>query len=205
MLSPQQQRGRLRALVVRELKRFDTKRLFKQLLKQNNQYASGFLNRSISSSRFKNMVTVSSSINSETGIIDNVTVSVQIPWGRYGIKLDEEYGGAEYAEEQMIPALSSIIDWIQKKGIEARSYVTRTLKDGSDKTYEYTGFAGAKIMAYHIQQNIINENELRTRYDYSNEISFEIEQALSIAINDWVDEMVGEQLVDVYVELNELY
>ena len=205
MLSPQQQRGRLRALVVRELKRFDTKRLFKELLKQNNQYASGFLNRSISSSRFKNMVTVSSSINSETGIIDNVTVSVQIPWGRYGIKLDEEYGGAEYAEEQMIPALSSIIDWIQKKGIEARSYVTRTLKDGSDKTYEYTGFAGAKIMAYHIQQNIINENELRTRYDYSNEISFEIEQALSIAINDWVDEMVGEQLVDVYVELNELY
>jgi len=205
MLSPQQQRGRLRALVVRELKRFDTKRLFKQLLKQNNQYASGFLNRSISSSRFKNMVTVSSSINSETGIIDNVTVSVQIPWGRYGIKLDEEYGSAEYAEEQMIPALSSIIDWIQKKGIEARSYVTRTLKDGSDKTYEYTGFAGAKIMAYHIQQNIINENELRTRYDYSNEISFEIEQVLSIAINDWIEEMVGEQLVDVYVELNELY
>jgi len=205
MLSPQQQRGRLRALVVRELKRFDTKRLFKQLLKQNNQYASGFLNRSISSSRFKNMVTVSSSINSETGIIDNVTVSVQIPWGRYGIKLDEEYGSAEYAEGQMTPARSSIIEWIQSKGIEARSYVKRTLKDGGEKTYEYTGLAGAKIMAYHIQQNIINENELRTRYDYSNEISFEIEQALSIAINDWVDEMVGEQLVDVYVELNELY
>lgn len=205
MLSPQQQRGRLRALIVRELKRFNTKQLFKQLLKENNQYASGFLNRSISSSRFKNYVTVRSSINPDTGIIDDVTVSVQIPWGKYGIKLDEEYGGAEYAESQMTPALSSIVSWIQKKGIETRSYVKRTLKSGGEKTYYYTGLAGAKIMAYHIQQNIINENELRTRNNYADEITFAIQDALSEAINDWVTEMVGEQLVEVYVELNELY
>ena len=204
MLSPQQQRGRLRSLIVRELKRYNTKKAFQQALKDNGQYATGFLNRSIAATRVNNQLTVRSTINTTTGIIDNVNISVQIPWGRYGIKLDEEYGGAEYAEGQMTPALSSLMQWIKAKNINAVGYVKATLKSGGEKTYRYTGITGAKIMAYHIQQNIIEENELRTRYDYVGAVQFEIEQALSDAINDWISEMVGEQLADVYVEIDNI-
>ena len=205
MLSPSQQRGRLRALVVRELKSFDIKYTLKSLLKSNNQYASGFLTRSISATRYGKMVTVRSSIDSQTGILDNVTVSIQIPWGRYGIKLDEEFGSSEYAVGQMTPDLNVIYQWVVSKGIDAKSYVKSTLKNGTSKTYSYTGVTGRKIMAYHIQQNIIKENELRTRNDYAGEIRFEFESILNNAINDWVSEMAEEQMVDVYVELNEIY
>lgn len=205
MLSPQQQRGRLRALIVKELKRFDTKTTFRQLLKSNKQYATGFLNRSISSSRFSNMVRVQSSINGDTKIIDNVNVTVQIPWGRYGVKLDEDYGSADNATGQMTPSRDALLQWIRAKNIPVKSYVKATLKDGSEKTYTYTGISGAKIMAYHIQQNIISENQLRTRYSYAEEILFEFQQAIEEAINEWVSEMVGEQITDVYVYLNEIY
>ena len=206
MLSPQQQRGRLRALVVRELKRFDVKSTFRSMLRSNNQYANGGLNRSISATRFNKMVTVSSSIDPQTGVLDDVVVTLEIPWGRYGIKLDSEYGSSSYASDQMIPSIEGLVRWIKAKNIPVKSYVTASLKDGSKKTYgPYTGRTGMNIMAYNIQQNIIEENELRTRYDYADEIRLQLQDILEVAISDWVAEMAEDQYVDVLVELEELY
>jgi len=206
MLSPQQQRGRLRALVVRELRRFDVKSTFKSMLKGNNQYANGGLTRSISATRYGKMVTVRSSIDAQTKILDNVVVEIEIPWGRYGVKLDSEYGSSQYADSQMIPSLEGLVRWIKAKNIRVNSYVTSSLKSGEKKTYgPYTGITGMKIMAYHIQQNIIEENELRTRYDYADDIRLQFQDILEVAISDWVAEMAEDQYVDVLVEIEEIY
>jgi hypothetical protein len=62
-----------------------------------------------------------------------------------------------------------------------------------------------KIMAYHIQQNIIEENELRTRYDYADDIRLQFQDILEVAISDWVAEMAEDQYVDVLVEIEEIY
>lgn len=206
MLSPQQQRGRLRALVVRELRRFDVKSTFRSMLRDNNQYANGGLNRSISATRFNKMVTVSSSIDPETGILDNVVVTLEIPWGRYGVKLDTEYGSSSNATGQMTPSIQALVRWIKAKNIPVKSYVSASLKSGEKKTYgPYTGITGMNIMAYNIQQNIINENELRTRNDYASDIRFQFQDILEVAISDWVAEMAEDQYTDVLVELEELY
>tara|TARA_R110001632_G_scaffold16065_2_gene52417 strand:+ start:3546 stop:4076 length:531 start_codon:yes stop_codon:yes gene_type:complete len=176
------------------------------MLKSNRQYANGGLNKSISAVRFDKMVTVSSSINSETKILDNVSISIEIPWGNYGVKLDSEYGSSENAESQMIPSIDALLRWIKAKNIPVKSYVTSSLKSGEKKTYgPYTGRTGSKIMAWNIQQNIINENELRTRYDYAERIRLDFQDILDVAINNWVAEMAEAQYVDVLVELDELY
>jgi hypothetical protein len=205
MLSPQQQRGRLRAIVVRTLRNFNSKERFKSAIKSNGQSVSGNLLRSIGRSSINNRVSVSSSIDSTTGILDNVTVTVEIPWGTYGAKLDTEFGSSFNASEPMIPPLSSISSWIQRKGIQGTSYVSKTLKSGESKTYSYSGVTGRKIMAYRIQQNIIEENELRTRYDYADNIREDLQDAIDEAVNEWAAEMAEEQYIDVLVELEELY
>lgn len=205
MLSPQQQRGRLRAIVVRTLRNFNSKERFKSAIKSNGQSVTGNLLRSIGRSSINNRVSVRSSIDSATGILDNVTVTVEIPWGTYGAKLDTEFGSSFNAERQMIPPLSSISSWIQRKGIQGTSYVSKTLKSGESKTYSYSGVTGRKIMAYRIQQNIIEENELRTRYDYADNIREDLQDAIDEAVNEWAAEMAEEQYIDVLVELEELY
>ena len=176
------------------------------MLKGNNQYANGGLTRSISATRYGKMVTVRSSIDAQTKILDNVVVEIQIPWGRYGAKLDSEYGSSEYAEYEMIPSLEGLVRWIKAKNIRVNSYVTSSLKSGQAKKYgPYTGITGMKIMAYHIQQNIIEENELRTRYDYADDIRLQFQDILEVAISDWVAEMAEDQYVDVLVEIEEIY
>jgi hypothetical protein len=152
------------------------------------------------------MVTVRSSIDAQTKTLDNVVVEIKIPWGKYGAKLDSEYGSSEYAEYEMIPSLEGLVRWIKAKNIRVNSYVNSSLKSGEKKTYgPYTGITGMKIMAYHIQQNIIEENELRTRYDYADDIRLQFQDILEVAISDWVAEMAEDQYVDVLVEIEEIY
>lgn len=205
MLTPSQQRGRLRALVVRTLKDFDSKQRFKDAIKSNGQSVTGKLLRSISRVRFANNVTVRSTIDDKTGLLDDVFITVNMPWGKYGGKLDEIAGSSSNAERQMVPPLSAIEAWISRKGVQGVSYVNVELKSGRFKKYSYTGATGRKIMAWRIQQNIIEENELRTRYDYSTDLKYDLQFALDDAIEEWYEEMAEEFIKGTIVQLDNIF
>ena len=132
MLSVAQQRGRLRSLILKRLKSYNIKAVLKEALRANNQDASGFLQRSISSSRYENSLRVSSSIDDSTGIITDVSVSINMPWGRYGNELDTVAGEGAITNP---PDSEEIMQWIKTKNIPTSLTVNSTLKDGSSKKY----------------------------------------------------------------------
>ncbi len=201
MLSPQQQRGRLRSLIVRELKAFDLKRSFKQALKDNNQNVSGFLQRSISSTRFDSGLTLRTTMSD--GIVDSVEVSIDMPWGKYGNELDTNAGSGAVDSP---PDREFIESWIRRKGINTKLTVNKTLKSGSNKTYIYSNTSSSiKAMAYHVSKNIAQEGEVRTRYDYVDDIKFQFEGIVQQAIEYFYEEQSLEFIGDVFVEIDNIF
>jgi hypothetical protein len=205
MLSAAQQRGRLRSLVVRSVKRYNIAREFKSMLSGNNQRASGSLAGQIGYYGRDVNVSVSSNVDSGTGYIDDVEVTVEIPWGDYGKKLDQEAGDSANAEGQMIPSIDALVQWIERKGIQTSMTVTSSLKSGGSKEYTYTDtMSSKKRMAWFVQQNIIDENELRTRYDYSDLIRDDLQVILDEAVEEWFSEIGEDFMGDVFVEIGNI-
>tara|TARA_R110000796_G_scaffold30541_3_gene81523 strand:+ start:520 stop:1131 length:612 start_codon:yes stop_codon:yes gene_type:complete len=202
MLSVAQQRGRLRSLILKRLKSYNIKAVLKEALRANNQDASGFLQRSISSSRYENSLRVSSSIDDSTGIITDVSVSINMPWGRYGNELDTVAGEGAITNP---PDSEEIMQWIKTKNIPTSLTVNSTLKDGSSKKYTYTNTRSSQsAMAYFVAKNISSEEEVRTRYDYISDVAFGFQDVVETAIAEWFDEIGLEFLGDVEVEIANL-
>tara|TARA_B110000908_G_C10255399_1_gene455068 strand:+ start:233 stop:844 length:612 start_codon:yes stop_codon:yes gene_type:complete len=202
MLSVAQQRGRLRSLILKRLKSYNIKAVLKEALRANNQDASGFLQRSISSSRYENSLRVSSSIDDSTGIITDVSVSINMPWGRYGNELDTVAGEGAITNP---PDSEEIMQWIKTKNIPTSLTVNSTLKDGSSKKYTYTNTRSSQsAMAYFVTKNISSEEEVRTRYDYISDVAFGFQDVVETAIAEWFDEIGLEFLGDVEVEIANL-
>lgn len=202
MLSAAQQRGRLRQLIIRELKSADLKAMFRGMLRDNNQNVSGFLQRSITSSKFETSLRVSSSIDQSTGVLDRVRISVNLPYGKYGRQLDSI---GSIVEPATTPSVATIVQWITQKGISANQTVKRTLKDGSQKTYTYNNTLSAKKhMAYHIVKNIAERGRVKTVYDYTSSLESELEFIINTAVADWFDEIGLSFLGDVEVEIANL-
>lgn len=201
MISAQAQRGQLRSEIVRALKAYNIKASFREKLRENNQNVSGFLQRSITSTKYLKSVSVSSKIDSTTGIITDVVVSVQIPWGSYGIELDEQGG----ADNSSTADAEFIKQWIQKKGISTSLTVSSKLKSGNTVSYTYNNTDSSRsAMAYWVAKNINSEGEVRTRYNYSEEIELELNDVFSIAVNNWFGNIGLELLGDVEVEISNL-
>lgn len=201
MISAQAQRGQLRSEIVRALKAYNIKASFREKLRENNQNVSGFLQRSITSTKYLKSVSVSSKIDSTTGIITDVVVSVQIPWGSYGIELDEQGG----ADNSSTADAEFIKQWIRKKGISTSLTVSSKLKSGNTVSYTYNNTDSSRsAMAYWVAKNINSEGEVRTRYNYSEEIELELNDVFSIAVNNWFGNIGLELLGDVEVEISNL-
>ena len=201
MISAQAQRGQLRSEIVRALKAYNIKASFREKLRENNQNVSGFLQRSITSTKYLKSVSVSSKIDSTTGIITDVVVSVQIPWGSYVIELDEKGG----ANNSSTADAEFIKQWIRKKGISTSLTVSSKLKSGNTVSYTYNNTDSSRsAMAYWVAKNINSEGEVRTRYNYSEEIEFELNDVFSIAVSNWFGNIGLELLGDVEVEISNL-
>lgn len=201
MISAQAQRGQLRSEIVRALKAYNIKASFREKLRENNQNVSGFLQRSITSTKYLKSVSVSSKIDSTTGIITDVVVSVQIPWGSYGIELDEQGG----ADNSSTADAEFIKQWIRKKGISTSLTVSSKLKSGNTVSYTYNNTDSSRsAMAYWVAKNINSEGEVRTRYNYSEEIELELNDVFSIAVSNWFGNIGLELLGDVEVEISNL-
>jgi len=201
MLSLPQQRGRLRSIIVSKLKSYDLKQSFKAALRANNQNVSGFLQRSISSTKFDSGLTLTTT--SDNGILTSVDVSINMPWGRYGNELDEQAGsGAVYDP----PDREIIQRWIEQKRIPTKLSVSKTLKSGGQKTYTYTNTRSSRsAMAYFVAKNIASEGEVRTRYNYVDEIRSDFELIVQDAVDDFYQEQALDFLGDVFVEIDNIF
>ena len=202
MLSAAQQRGRLRQLILRELRSANLKGIFRQLLRDNNQDVSGFLQRSITSSRFESSLRVRSSVG-DSGFLQSVRLSIDAPWGRYGRQLDDEGSFNDPVLDP--PSTETILQWINQKGLSVQYTVGKTLKSGAEKSYTYNNTLSAKkAVAYLIAKNIATQQRVETTYDYASELAFEFELIAQSAIEFWFDEMGLEFLGDVDVEIANL-
>ena len=202
MLTKAQQRGRLRVRILRELKRTNLKNVFKEKLKENNQNVSGFLQRSISATRYDEGLRTSYSFNGD--ILDSVSVELNIPWGRYGKELDDFAGRDNLGER---PEFEEILQWVRKKRIPTEIKVGKKLSTGEYKTYTYTNTESSrKAFAYLTGRKIIRENEVQTRYDYVYEIEQELNEILNRAVFDFYMEEMGEAiLADISTEILNFY
>ena len=206
MLSAPQQRGRLRSIIVRRLKEYNIGYQLRSNLSAYGQTATGSLGRRISYEARNLNVSVSSDIDGSTGYIDNVVVTIDLPWeNNYARKLDTEAGASENAENQMMPSIDALVQWINAKNIKTTMTVTSSLKSGGRKEYTYTDTLSSKRrMAWFVQQNIIEENELRTRNDYAEELRIELEDLLNEATEEWFDEISVDFMGEVYVEIGNI-
>ena len=205
MLSPQQQRGRLRSRVVSAVKSYNIARELRSMLRGNDQNVTGSLAGQISYQGREIDVSVSSTIDSSSGYIDNIEVDVEIPWGRYGKKLDQVGGDNSNAEGQMYPNIEDLEQWIRAKGIQTSIEVTSTLKSGNTKTYKYENTSSSiKNMAWHVRNKIVENNELATRYDYSDEIRDDLQVVIDNAVSDWFGELTEDFMGDVFVEIGNI-
>jgi len=202
MLSAAQQRGRLRQLILQDLKTADLKAVFKGLLKDNDQNVTGFLQRSVSSSKYTSSLRVSSRFDKSSGFITDVLVRIDAPWGRYGKELDSAGGRGAV---QDAPNTETILQWINAKGVTATITVNKTLKDGSKKEYIYSDTRSArKAMAYNIAKRINETKTIKTRNPYSDDIARAFAATVNISISKWFDEMGADFVGDVYGEIANL-
>ena len=199
MLSQQQVRGRLRSRFVSALKAYDVGKSFRDMLRDNDQRVSGSLEGSI----LRSYMDFSISVSFEGDVLDYVTVSVDIPWGNYGVELDEE-GGAGAVTDTVYPEF--IAQWIRRKGISTSLTVRRQLKGGFSREYTYNNTQSSiNAMAYFITRNIEDEGEVRTRYDYSGQLRAEIEDVLYTEIEEFIEEYTMEFYGDLQVEIDNLF
>ena len=199
MLSQQQVRGRLRSRFVSALKAYDVGKSFRDMLRDNDQRVSGSLEGSI----LRSYMDFSISVSFEGDVLDYVTVSVDIPWGNYGVELDEE-GGAGAVTDTVYPEF--IAQWIRRKGISTSLTVRRQLKGGFSREYTYNNTQSSiNAMAYFITRNIEDEGEVRTRYDYSGQLRAEIEDVLYTEIEEFIEEYTMEFYGDLQVDIDNLF
>lgn len=188
MLTKAQQRGRLRVRIIRELKRTNLRRILKDLLKENNQDVTGFLQRSISATRYDEGLSTSYTFDGD--ILQSVSIELEIPWGRYGKELDSFAGRDGLGEH---PEFEQVLQWARKKRIPTQMKISKQLKSGENKTYTYTNTESSrKAFAYNTVKKIIRDNEVQTRYEYRREIEFELNAILSRAVFDFYMEEIGE-------------
>ena len=197
MLSPPQVRGRLRAEMNRALRSYNINKQLRDLLRGNNQRVSGSLEGSI----IQTPSDFSISVDYDEGIIESVYVSVEIPWGNYGAELDEELGSGNASEAEF----EFIKQWIVRKGISTRLTVSAQLKSGS-KTYTYNNTDSSRsAMAYFVTNNINAEGEVRTRYDYLDQLRSEIEDVLYDTLQDFLEEYAISFYDDFEVEIDNIF
>lgn len=197
MLSRPQVRGRLRASMERALRSYNVNKQFRDLLRGNGQRVSGSLEGSIIQTRSGFRI----SVDFDEDIIDSVFVSVEIPWGNYGIELDEDFGAnnASSAEFEFIK------QWIVRKGINTSLTVSAQLKSGP-KTYTYNNTDSSRsAMAYWVTKNINSEGEVRTRYDYYNQLRDEIEEVLYDTLQDFLEEYALSFVDDFTLEIDNIF
>ena len=169
------------------------------MLRDNDQRVSGSLEGSI----LRSYMDFSISVSFEGDVLDYVTVSVDIPWGNYGVELDEE-GGAGAVTDTVYPEF--IAQWIRRKGISTSLTVRRQLKGGFSREYTYNNTQSSiNAMAYFITRNIEDEGEVRTRYDYSGQLRAEIEDVLYTEIEEFIEEYTMEFYGDLQVEIDNLF
>lgn len=197
MLSEPQVRGRLRSTMNQALKAYNVNKQFRDLLRGNRQRVSGSLEGSIIQTRSG----FSISVDFDGDVISSVYVSVEIPWGNYGIELDEELGSGNASEAEF----EFIKQWIYRKGIPTSLSVNAQLKSGS-KTYTYNNTESSRsAMAYWVTKNINSEGEVRTRYDYYNELRDEIESVLYEALQEFLEEYSLSFVDDFIVEIDNIF
>lgn len=199
MISAAQQRGRLRSLILRSLKEMDVKSVLKNRIKSNNQSVTGNLLRGISRDS-RPIVRVNSSTDESSGLIQNVRIFVELPWGRYGQKIDSDFGRPMLAESQMIPSLDRLKSWISRKGVGIGVTIDVQVKDkktGRVYNYSYSAESGTgrNMLAWKIQQEIIKTNRLKTRNNYSGFMQKRISSVLSAAVAVWLEE-IGVSILD---------
>ena len=145
---------------------------------------------------------VQSSIGS-AGIIEDVRITIDAPWGRYGRQLDST--GSVFDPVTNPPGIETIVQWIKNKGLSANQVVRRKLKSGEEKTYVYNNTESArKHFAYHIVKNIASNERVSTTYDYASDIEVEFQFIINDAISAWYDEMSIEWFGDVEVVIGNL-
>jgi len=198
MLSESQVRGRLRARLVIALRKYNVNKVFRDLLRGNKQRVSGSLEGSI----LKDKSNFSVSTSFAEDIVDSISVSVEIPWGNYGIELDEEGGSNNSSTAEF----EFIKQWIKRKGISTSLTVNSRLKSGNTVSYTYNNTDSSRsAMAYWVAKNINSEGEVRTRYDYSNQIREELENLLYSEIQDFLEEYAISFYDDLSVEIDNIF
>lgn len=205
MLSPAQQRGRLRSLIVAELKKSDLRTFFRRRLKEYGQDVSGRLQRSVARKNYLAKVSVSSKLDKNTGFINDIKVSIpELPWGRYGKKLDSTFGKRQYSSKPMYPAWRVIREWMDDKGLytsgSLKVEVIKKLKSGSSKKYTYmyplSGNTARNMLAYSITRKIIKNQQLTTRYPYADDMYFFLNRRINTAVSIWFEEQGAEYVAD---------
>ncbi len=91
---------------------------------------------------------------------------------------------------------------MSRKGVGLDAQVdVKIVNKETGKTYNYSYSGGSRtgqnIMAWHIQQTIIKENRLKTRYDYSGFMEKRISAVISRAMALWFEELGVSILADV--------
>lgn len=205
MLSPAQQRGRLRSLIVAELKKSDLRTFFRRRLKGYGQNVSGRLQRSVARKNYLAKVSVRSKLDKKTGFINSIRVDIpELPWGRYGRKLDSRFGRKQYSVTPMYPAWRIIRQWMDAKGLytsgSLKVEVRKKLKSGSSKKYTYmyplSESTARNMLAYSITRKIINRQQFVTRFPYADEMYSFLNRRINTAVNIWFEEQGAEYVAD---------
>lgn len=199
-MSPQQQAGILRSLVVKKLKQARVLETMVDTLRRTNTIASGTLASRILSKEEASLIKINYKINKELGVIYDIVIRYNRglkSWGGdetdpvYALTVDTTYGQGPI---DLRPPRHKITQWIYKKLGNGtwegpREYiVTRHLKSGS-KTYRYPLQDGRyrKKLAYVIQQSIIKRKELLYRSPYITAGEFQVTDAIFRALDEFGD------------------
>lgn len=197
-MSPQQQAGILRSLVVKKLKQARVRETMADTLKRTRTISTGRLLSTVLSKDVTKLVKLNYSIDKESGLIYNVIVRYNRGlngWDggdtdpEYALAVDSVYGAGPIP---MRPPRSKITQWIYRKlkngTWDGPPYyrVTRKTKYGS-KTYTYPLTDGRyrKKLAYLIQRSIINRQELAVRSPYITAGDLQVEFAILAAIEEF--------------------
>jgi hypothetical protein len=197
LISRQQQIQNLRKYIVQEIQEIGLKRTFINSLRRNNQVVSGKLVDSILAINYQKSgryLKISSGFNKQTNMLTDIRVDIQLPWGKYGNKLDVVRGRKENARgERMSPSTESILKWMDSKGNglfrDGLYRQRKQLKSGS-KMYVYPAKRDSyrKSIAFRIARKINRKNELETRRGYSNELNIKVELAVIRAFERYLAE-----------------
>jgi len=209
LISRQKQIQNLRTYIAKEIEEIRLKSTLINRLKYNKQDVTGSLVNSILAINYNKSgkyLNIKSSFNKQAGLLEDIRVSVELPWGEYGRKLDTVEGRASNAKgKRMSPDKNKIFQWMDAKGLFKSGFYRqkKTLKNGATRTYVYSSKRDSyrKGIAFRIARKIQRENEIKTRFAYSTELNIKIELAVLRGFEKFFDDFALQYFEEYTLEL----